>query len=139
MPSRTILVDNDGAIVAPNSFSILASAARTTTATSADFTNTAYRGLRITLNVGTIASTAPSLVLDIQAKVQQAGTYTSMLQSAAVIGTASNAYTIYPGIGAGSGANTNASHGFPNIFRAIVNANTTTAAITYSVEGDWLL
>jgi len=32
MPSRTILVDNDGAIVAPNSFSILASAARTTTA-----------------------------------------------------------------------------------------------------------
>ena len=139
MPNRTALVDNGGALVAPNSFVILSSAARTATTTSSDFTNTAYRGLRVTFNISTLANTAPSLVLDIQAKAQTANTYTTMLSSAAVVGTATNAYTIYPGIGAGAGANTNASHGFPQVFRVMVNANTATAAITYSIEGDWLL
>jgi len=139
MPNRTALVDGYGAVIQPNSFVILSSAARTATTTSSDFTNTAYRGLRVTFNISTVASTAPSLVLDIQAKAQQANTYTSMLLSAAVVGTATNAYTVYPGIGAAGGANTNTSHGFPHLFRVMVNANTQTAAITYSVEGDWLL
>jgi len=80
---------------------LLASAARTSTTSSADQVNYNGRGVLVTLNVTALAAT-PSVVLSIEAKM--GAVYEALLTaSAAVTATGIHSYLVYPGVGAASG------------------------------------
>jgi len=118
---------------------LLASAARTATTTSADQTNKGenlnVRGVLVTLDVTAITAT-PSITLSIQAKDPASGKYEALLTaSAAVTATGTHSYLVYPGAGSASGDVTQVA-GFvlPNTWRISV-AHGDTDSITYSAGG----
>ena len=119
-------------------FTVLSSAARTATTSSSDYTNLSenlnVRGAYITLDV-TAISGSPSIVLSIQAKDYTSGKYESVLTaSAAVVGTGTHTYLVYPGAGsAAADVTQSVSFPLPPMWRiTVTHANTNT--ITYSVN-----
>lgn len=108
---------------------LLASAARTATTNSADFTNQDYRGVDVIINA-TAATATPSVVFTIQGYDSTSAQYYTILASAAVTGTGTTVLRVYPGITAA--ANTAASYALPRRWR--VNAtHADSDSITYSV------
>lgn len=79
-----------------NNLTLLASAARTATTTSADQVNYNARGAHFYINV-TAAGTS-TLTVSIQVKDPISGNYITVLTSAALTGTGTTALKIYPGI-----------------------------------------
>lgn len=111
------------------SFSLLASASRTTTQTSADLDSGGCRGVLVTLDV-TDVTALPSVTISINGKDKASGKYYTLLAGAAVTTVSTNTYAVYPGITAS--ANAAASMVVPDTFQIVVTANNANAG-TYSV------
>jgi hypothetical protein len=114
---------------------VLASAARTTTQTQADQTNTAARGIRVVLDM-TVVTASPSVTLEIDAKDTASGKYVSLLTGAAVTTISTNVYEIHPDLTAA--ANSIAKDILPHTWRIKVVANNANSG-TYSVGASYLL
>ncbi len=116
---------------------LLASAARTETTSSADQTNYNGRGLIVTINVTAVTAT-PSLTLKVEAKMGSA--YEALITaSAAVTTTGIHSYILYPGVGAAAGDIVTVS-GYPlsRTWRVTVTHGDADSA-TYSVVASVLL
>lgn len=112
--------------------SILASAARTTTQTSADQTNPNHRGIKIVLDM-TVVGTG-SVTLTLNGKDLNSSKYYPILAGAAVITNSTNVYTVFPG--ATAVANSSVSDIIPRLFQIVItanNANTATYSVSYSL------
>lgn len=109
---------------------LLPSAARTASVNSADVHNRrGARGVSIYINVTAIVAN-PSLVFAIQEKDPVSGTYTTVLQSAAITGVGHTILMIMPGATAAN--NLVANRAVPPIWRVAVTAGDADS-ITYSV------
>ena len=76
---------------------LLASAARTATASSADITNLGYRGVMLTLDV-TVDPAGASIELSIEYKEPVAGNYETLFSAAAAVtAVGTHTYVLYPG------------------------------------------
>lgn len=75
---------------------LLASLARTATATSEDQTTYDARGVRVFINV-TVDGAAASIVPTIEVKDPASGTYTAILTGAAIAAVGHTVLTVYPG------------------------------------------
>lgn len=113
---------------------VLASAARTTTQTSADLINYNGKKLKIILDV-TSAGTG-SVTVTINGKSTLSSKYYLLLAGAAVTTNSTNVYTIFPG--ATATANVSANDCVPRIFQVVVTANNTNS-VTYSVDAQIML
>ena len=107
---------------------VLASAARTTTQTSADYYNYGGRAVIVTL-VTTVIGTG-SVTVSIQGKDSASGTYVTLLTGAAVVTNTTNKYIVSPDLTAV--ANSIAKDHLTPLFRVVVTANNANSA-TYSV------
>ena len=114
---------------------ILASAARTATTNSADFTNFNARGGHFQINVTSITAT-PSITPTIQGKDPVSGTYYDILVGTAITTTGITILKVYPGILAI--ANGAASDILPRTYRVSV-AHGDADSITYSVGASLVL
>lgn len=113
---------------------ILASAARTTTQTSADFTNVDARGVKVVLDMTTVGT--GNVTLTIQGKDVASGKYYTLLAGVAVTTNSTNVYTVFPG--ATITANVSANDTLPHTWRVQVVANNANSAV-YSVGASTLL
>ncbi len=109
-------------------YTLLPSAARTTTQTSADISTGGARTLRVTLDM-TVVGTG-SVTLTIQGKDSTSGKYYTILAGAAVITNVTNQYRVGPTLA--SATNTVAQDYLPEYIRIVVTANNANSA-TYSV------
>lgn len=109
-------------------FEILASAARTTNQTSADYDSLGCRGIKVVLDMTNVGT--GSVTVTIQGKDESSGKYFTLLAGAAVTTNSTNVYTVYPGLTAS--ANAVASDVLPRTWRVTVTANNANPA-TYSV------
>lgn len=114
---------------------VLASAARTASVDSTDFTNHNAKGLHIIVNVSAITAT-PSIIAAIQGKDPVSGNYYDLLVGTAITTTGINVLKIYPGIG--QIANGAASDLLPRIWRVSI-AHADVDSITYSVGANLVL
>lgn len=114
---------------------LLASAARTTTQTSADIVNYNARGIAVVLDMTAVGS-GPSVTLTINGKDPASGKYYTLLAGAAVTTVTTNTYTVYPGMTVA--ANVSASAPLPRVFQIVVTANNANAG-TYSVGYNLIL
>jgi hypothetical protein len=107
---------------------ILASAARTATATGADQADPNAEGLHLIINVTAVTAT-PSVVPTIQGK-SPVGTYYDVLVGAAITATGTTVLKIGPGIAAV--ANAAAADILPDTWRVVLT-HADADSITYSV------
>ncbi len=112
---------------------VLPSAARTTTQTSAVFTNEQHRGVKVVLDI--TAASSPSLVVTIDGFDPVSGVYFTLLTSAAKTGTGTTILTVYPGLTAAT--NVTVSDVLPSRFRIVVTAGNGNSA-TYTVGASLL-
>lgn len=119
----------------PQSFSVLDSAARTATPTTAFLPNPGnFRGVKIFVEATASANT-PSVVVTIQVKNHRTGTYHTVLTSAAITGASNNVYEVYPG-GAAI-ANLRTTYHVGRGIRVVLTHGDADS-ITYSVDGEWI-
>lgn len=111
---------------------VLTSAARTTTQTSADLSNTNWRGIHLCVNV-TSAGTG-SITPKVEGRDAAAAvSYELLAATAPITANGIYVYEVYPGVGAGSGGITQAvSRALPRTFRTVITANNANS-VTYSV------
>lgn len=107
---------------------LLASASRTTTQTSADITTYNLSGISVFLNM-TVVGTG-SVTVTINGKDPASGVYYNILTGAAVVTNVGNLYRVMPGIPAVANKDVNAY--LPRIIQIVVTANNANPA-TYSV------
>lgn len=110
---------------------ILASAARTATTNSADFTNYNAKGIKVVIDV-TVDPAAASVVFDIEGKDSVSGKYYSLLTSAAIVAVGTTVLTVFPGVS--ETANVKASDMLPRTYR-VTATHADADSITYSVSG----
>jgi hypothetical protein len=128
------LVSVNGTVISTNQgLTLLSSAARTATTTSADQLNPSARGAQVVLNVTANASAA-GIQLQIQGKDPVSGNYYNLTAApTAVTGTGNFIYELYPGIGAASGDVTQrTSASLPSTFRVKITHGDA-SSVTYSV------
>jgi len=112
-----------------NDVTLLASAARTTTQTSADITTFNCKGITVILDMTNVAA-APSVTVTIDGKDPASGKYYNLLTGAAVVAVTTNVYRIQESIPAV--ANKDVPCWLPRIIRIVVTANNANSG-TYSV------
>ena len=115
------------------SLTILLSASRTTTQTSADIPTGSWQGLHAILDM-TVVGTG-SVTLTINGKDPLSGKYYLLLAGAAVVGNGTNVYKIFPS--ATPAANAAANDTLPAIIQLVATANNANAAV-YSVGVNFL-
>lgn len=113
-----------------NEETILASAARTATTNSADFTNFNHKGGHFIIDISAITAT-PSITVIIQGKDPVSSNYYDILVSDALVAVGTNTLKVYPGIG--QIANQAASDILPRTFRVSVT-HADADSITYSIS-----
>lgn len=118
-----------------NEETILASAARTASVDSADFTNFNGNGAHFVIDVSAITAT-PSIVVTIQGKDLISSNYYDILVGAAITTVGTTILKVYPGIN--GLANAIANDILPRIFRVSV-ANADADSITYSISAALVL
>jgi hypothetical protein len=114
---------------------VLASAARTATTNSTDFTNYNAKGAHFIIDVTAITDT-PSVVVTIQGKDSVSGEYYDILESVAITATGTTILKVYPGIGAV--ANGSASDILPRTYRVSIT-HADADSITYSVGANLVI
>lgn len=114
--------------IAPKNQTILASAARTTTQTSADLGSVGCTGLIAVLDMTTVGTGSVTLTID--GKDSASGKWFNLITGAAVVTNSTNVYRIYPGLT--PVANATVSDVVPSIYRMVVTANNANSA-TYSL------
>jgi hypothetical protein len=107
---------------------LLASAARTTTQTSADIANPYANAVTVVLDMTTVGT--GSVTVSIQGKDTASGKYRTLLTGAAITTNSTNTYKVGPNIAAS--ANAIAQDYLPSTLRIVVTANNANTA-TYSV------
>lgn len=112
-------------------FTVLASAARTTTQTSDDYTVPYAKNLRLVLDVTSITS-APTLTVTVDGKTPL-GIYFNLLTANAVVATGTTVLEIGQGITAVTGGKS--ADVLPNVFRIVVTVSNSNSA-TYSLEAE---
>jgi hypothetical protein len=110
------------------SVTLLTSASRTTTQTSADIPNPVGRFLHVILDTTTIGT--GSVTVTINGKDPASGKYYLLLSGAAVITNTTSVYKVGPGLPAT--ANVSANDMVPELFQIVVTANNANAVV-YSV------
>lgn len=118
----------------PEGLLVLASAARTASVNSADFTNYGYRGLHVVIDATALAAT-PSVVFTIQGYSPVGDDYYTILASAAVTGAGQTILRVFPG--ATAAANLVANDYVPGIWRVSAVAGDADS-LTYSVAASLL-
>lgn len=113
---------------APESKTLLASAARTATVTGDPQTSLLHRGLHLIIDVTAVTLT-PSVVFTIQAQDPASGQWYTVLASAAITATGTTVLKVYPGITAA--ANLAASDVLPHVWRLLAT-HADADSITYS-------
>ena len=113
----------------PQNKTVLASAARTASANSADLTNSNGRGVVIVIDATASADT-PSVVFTVKGKDPLSGQYYTILASAAITGTSTTVLRVYPGLTAI--ANQTATDVVPRTYRVEAVADDADS-LTYSV------
>ena len=113
----------------------LASAARTASVNSADFTNVNCKGLHLIINITTIVAT-PTVIFSIQGKDPVSGVYYDILKTTSLNSTGRTVLKVYPGIG--QIVNAAASDILPRTWRVEV-VNFDADSITYSVGAQMVL
>lgn len=113
----------------PQNKTVLASAARTASANSADLTNSNGRGVVVVIDATASAAT-PSVVFTVKGKDPLSGIYYTILASAAVTGISTTVLRIYPGLTAI--ANQTATDVLPRTYRVEAVAGDADS-LTYSV------
>lgn len=108
---------------------LLASAARTTTQTSADITTFNLAGITVVLDM-TVVAASPSVTLTINGKDPASGKYYNLLTGAAVVAITTNVYRIMPALTAVANKDVNAY--LPRTIQIVVTANNANSG-TYSV------
>lgn len=108
---------------------LLASASRTTTQTSADIVTYNAKAITVVLDV-TVVAASPSVTVTINGKDPASGKYYLLLSGAAVLTAVTNVYSIGPGIAETSNVST--SKFLPRTIQIVVTANNANAG-TYSV------
>jgi hypothetical protein len=116
------------------SFTVFASAARTSDPTAVDVSNPGYRGVHLTIDATAITAT-PSIVFTIQGKDPVSGKFYTLLASAAVVGTGTTVLRVFPG--ATASANVTANDTLPPLWRVIATHGDADS-ITYSVGASYL-
>lgn len=114
---------------------LLASAARTATTSSADQTNYNAKGVRIFINATASAAT-PSVVFTVEVKDPVSATYTAVATSAAITGAGHTVVTVYPGIT--TAANVSIAHVLGRTWRVTATA-ADADSLTYSVGYSYIL
>ena len=114
---------------------LLASAARTASAESLDYTNFEARGVKVVIDV-TADPASASVVFKIEGKDPASGKYYTLLASAAVAATGTTVLTVYPGIAATT--NVAASDVLPKTWR-VTATHADADSITYSVGASTIL
>lgn len=114
---------------------LLASAARTASADSADFTNHNWKGGHFIIDVSAITAT-PSIVVTVQGKDSISGNYYDILVGVAITATGTTVLKVYPGIG--QVINGAASDILPRTYRVSV-ANADGDSITYSISANLIV
>jgi len=109
----------------------LASAARTATTNSADFTNFNAKGLHAIIDVSAVTATG-SITPIIQGKDPVSGNYYDILQGLPITTVGTNVIKVYPGISAV--VNASASDLLPRSYRLRVT-HLNAVSMTYSVSG----
>ena len=128
---RSQIFDSSGNAVtfaANTGVTLLPSAARTTTQTSADLVNSNAKFVHVILDM-TVVGTG-SVTVTINGKDPASGKYYLLLAGAAVTTNVTNVYKVGPGLTAA--ANAAANDFVPAIFQIVVTANNANSA-TYSV------
>ncbi len=114
---------------------VLASAARTATTNSADFTNYNGRGVQVIIDV-TVDGAGASVVFAVEMKDPVSGDYVPILTSAAVDATGERKLTVYPG--ATESANLISGQPMPRTWR-VSATHADGDSITYSVGASVIL
>lgn len=125
MTARWVNLTESGQII-----TVLASAARTASVDSSDFSNEGFRGLHLIIDATASAAT-PSVVFTIQGYSGLGNDYYTILASAAVTGAATSVLRVYPGLTAA--ANLVANDCLPSIWRVSAVAGDADS-LTYSVN-----
>jgi hypothetical protein len=108
---------------------VFASASRTTTTTSSDFTNYGAAGANVFTRVSNIHGGTPSITVTIQGKDDLSGQYYTIITSAAITTVSSNRLRVAYDLTAGA---TIAKDFLPRTWRIVVT-HADTQSITYSV------
>jgi len=111
---------------------LLASAARTATTSSADQSNYNAKGVRVFINV-TVHAVSAALVPTIEVKDPVSGVYTAIATGASITTTGHTVITVYPG--ATVAANVTLSNALSKTWRVTMtpgNANSVTYSVGYS-------
>ena len=108
---------------------VLASAARTATVSSADQNNVGYSGLHVVIDATVDPGTA-SVTFTVEGKDPVSGEYYTLLASAAVASVSTTVLRVFPG--ATAAANTVANDGIPSVWR-VTATHADAESITYSV------
>lgn len=118
---------------------IFASASRTASANSDDFSHIGFKGVRLFLDVSAVTGTTPTLDVKIQAKDKLSGNYVDLTGAAFAQKTATGTdyLTIYPGIA--ETANETVSDLVPNAWRAVATIGGTTPDFTFSLSAEYLV
>lgn len=112
--------------MAKDFITIAASGTRSANFTSTDISNDYAIGVKVTIDVQSIAS--GSLVMTVQGKDRISSKYYDILATTAVLAATTKTLTIYPGIAAAN--NVSASDVLPYDWRVTVTAASGTAAYT---------
>lgn len=110
---------------------IFASAARTATIDSADFTDEIAEGAHIIINVTAVAGTTPTLTPRIQGKDPASGTYYDVLVGTAINATGMTVLKVGPGLAAV--ANAAAADFLPDVWRVRCVIGGVSPSFTFSV------
>ncbi len=115
------------------SVTLHASAAKTATFNSADFTNESFRGIKIFLEITAASGTTPTLDIKLQDKDALSGVYVDITGAAFAqkTGTGSDALIIYPGIA--ETANESVSDLLIDTYRFVATITGTTPTFTFSL------
>lgn len=112
----------------------LASASRTATTTTTDFTNYGHQGILIFFDVTAVHASGSDIKMKLEGKDPASGKYYTILESASVVTVVTNVYRVNPLLTAA--ANTIAKDMMPTTFRFVMthaNANATTYSVGYSL------
>lgn len=116
---------------------VFSSAARTSTANSADITNYNGRSVKFVLDVGTVTGTSPTLDVKIQGKDTLSGTYQDITGAAFTQKTSSTSTDdLTIALGITIVANRSISNVVPRIFRAVATIAGTSPSFTFSLSAN---
>lgn len=129
--AQVALLLSEAGTLTNNDATISTLTAATVGASSADQTNTNWRGVQIGINVTAMTGTIPTLNVNIEGKDVASGQYYLLLASAAISAAGFTNLVVYPGVT--NATNSASSKPLPKIWRVSYVVGGTTPAVTASI------